>query len=460
MTNRSGLDQLLEVLRWRWATILLVAVPVIVGAAAYAQVLPTYYEARALVSVEPRTDADDPVGADVVRLGAPTFVSYATAPATLEQVAEELGRAPGALGAAVRVEIEPDTATIEIIAEDSSPARAAETANAVAAQLQDFRDTQAGSLLTVAPVAEAVPPSAAAGPPRRLLVALATVLGAGLGLGVAVVREAREERLRTTAEIEAVTGSSVLGALPRVRRLPDQPAAAFRDPAVGTAIRSVRVVLEGALSRHATLAVTSATPREGKSTVAALLATALARLDLRVLLVDGDVRQAGLTRAHFGSVEHGFLGVLHGRAALRNEIRPGWEPTLSLLPTRTDVDAGDVLSQRLGPLEHELNQAHDVVIFDTPPMLGSDEARVLTGAARATLLVVAAGQPAGDVAAAIAGLGTARAGLIGVLANRISPGHVPDPYALVRAQGRLDEGPRDSAPSTAPFPDVAQRHRA
>jgi polysaccharide biosynthesis transport protein len=433
MTDRSALDQLLEVLRWRWLTILVIAVSVIGGAAAYAQQLPTYYEASALVSVEPRTDVGDRVGADIVRLGAPTFVSYAGAPATLIRIAEQLDRTPDAIRNSVRVELESNTATIEVVADDTDPGRAADTANAVAAELLRFRSSDPDATLQAVSIADAVTPNTPAGPPRRLLIALASVLGLGLGVTAGVLREGRQRRLRTTSEIEAVTGAPVLGTVPRVRRLADHPLAAFQDPAVGTALRSIRVTLETALARNSSIAVTSSMPQEGKSTMSALLATALARLDFRVLLVDGDVRQAGLSRSCLGTVQHGLLGVLRGNAQLHDEIQPGWAPTLSVLPTSTDVDAGDVLSQHIGRVEHELRQAYDVVVFDTPPVLGSDEARVLAGIVSHTLLVVSAGQSAANVAGTVAALGTAKAKLLGVIANRAAPGAVPDPYATMRA---------------------------
>jgi cellulose biosynthesis protein BcsQ len=81
-----------------------------------------------------------------------------------------------------------------------------------------------------------------------------------------------------------------------------------------------------------------------------------------------------------------------------------------------------------------LSEQYDVVIIDTPPMLGSDETRALTGLASATLLVVSAGRPAAQVASSVAALATTRARLVGVVANRVAPSQVPNPYALVRTQ--------------------------
>lgn len=45
MTERSVLDELLEVIRWRWPTIAVIARSVTGGAAVYAQLLPTFYVA-------------------------------------------------------------------------------------------------------------------------------------------------------------------------------------------------------------------------------------------------------------------------------------------------------------------------------------------------------------------------------------------------------------------------------
>lgn len=229
-----------------------------------------------MISIEPDYRHSDRVGADIVRLGAPTFVSYATAPATLVRIAEELDRTPDEIRSTVRVELESDTATIEVLAEDTDPERATEAANAVAEELERFRAADPDATLRAVPIAEAVTPSSPAGPPR----------------------------------------------LPH---LSDHPLSVFQDPAVGTAIRAVRVTIEANLAAHSSVAVTSARSREGKTTVSALLATVLQRLDLRVLLVDGELRQAGLTQWCVSPVEHGLLGVLCGhRPSVSCRRAPMW----------------------------------------------------------------------------------------------------------------------------------------
>lgn len=98
------------------------------------------------------------------------------------------------------------------------------------------------------------------------------------------------------------------------------------------------------------------------------------------------------------------VGCRSGRAASAG--RAARAPTLGVLRTSTDVDAGDLLSKYVAWLEREHREISDVVIFDPPPLLNSDEARVLSAAAGSTVLVMSDGQPAADVASAVGALGS------------------------------------------------------
>ena len=407
----------LQTLRRRWKAALLVAVAVVAGAVLYAESLPDEYEGRTVVAFSPRPGLN--VGADAVRVVLPKYVAYATARATVNRVAATLGEDPAVLARAVDASVASDSGNLTIKVTLSSAPRASEAANAVSNDVLRFADSD--ELLRAVVVAPALPPTSPSGPPRRLLAAAALVVGALLGLAIAFLLERGRPRVRTWRDVGVVTGYPVVGRIPPARALRGAPLDALLDPAVGAAVRTLRTNLER-MSRERPvhiLVVTSSVPGEGKTTVAGVLAVALARLDADVLLVDADLRRPGLTRLFAVSSEPGLATVLRDKHSFATALRPGPVPTLTLLPTAADPDAGDLLARRFSDVLRNARERFDVVIVDAPPLLGGDDARTLATLCDGALLVVGAdtvAESAGEAASALDALGIR---VLGAVANRM-----------------------------------------
>src|SRR5262249_3416063 len=123
---------------------------------------------------------------------------------------------------------------------------------------------------------------------NNLLKALA--LGLGLGVAVAYVLERLDDKIHSTEQEGTITGLSVLGVIPKVRRVDEELA----DPrsALSEAHRSLCTTLQFTTENGLpnTLAITSAGPGEGKSITATAIAKHFATLGRKVLLVDADLR--------------------------------------------------------------------------------------------------------------------------------------------------------------------------
>jgi capsular exopolysaccharide synthesis family protein len=137
------------------------------------------------------------------------------------------------------------------------------------------------------------------------------------------------------------------------------------------------------------LLVTSAAPNEGKSTVALNFAITMAMFDVRVLLVDGDLRRGELHNAFGLPNETGFGDVLNGDCSLQRAAKPTRIPTLSLLTRGTTVlNPGELfLSTDADRFLKAAAAQYDYVIIDSAPVTAADDTSCLAPKVDATLFV-------------------------------------------------------------------------
>jgi receptor protein-tyrosine kinase len=140
-----------------------------------------------------------------------------------------------------------------------------------------------------------------------------------------------------------------------------------------------------------TLVVTSAVRGEGKSVSALNLAMAFSELERQsVVLVDADLRRPSCERYLNLNAEAGLTDVLLGNASVDKLLRPAGYRNLKLLGSGSRVEnPAEVLSSsRLDELLHRLKENFQYVVIDSPPVLPSTDAGVLSAAADGTLMVV------------------------------------------------------------------------
>lgn len=413
----SSLLSLLRALRSRWWLVLLIAVPMVVGAWWYSGQLDDEFTSESIVLVEPRPEAGTATGTSVVRLKAPTYVAYVTADATTQQLDEQLGLERGTVGSVLDAQVQSETGNIVVIATSRLPERAQEVAAAAAQELVDFSTDD--ELLQAQLIAPPVVPDEPSGPPRNTLRAAALLVALAVGAITAIAVERRRPRVENSTDVAAVTGYELLGRVPRRRDLPHHPMEAFTDPGVGTAVRSLRVRVSSDMPSNGAVTVTSPQRGEGKTTVAALLATSFARTGVEVCLIDADLRQpqvAGWLDEWDGP---GLDRVLLRDATVHEAVTPGWTDHLSVLPTSPHDTAGEAMAERMPDIIRLLNKTFELVLIDAPSLLGSDEARVLVSSNDPVLLVIAAGTDQAALHEAAATLSGLRARVAGYVLNRV-----------------------------------------
>jgi len=188
-------------------------------------------------------------------------------------------------------------------------------------------------------------------------------------------------------------------------------------------------------SRPRVLVITSAGPMEGKTTAACNLAIALAKINQRVLLIDGDLRKPSLHEIFELDSSTGLADLLKHReldeVAAGTLVRQTPIPNLYVLTSGGQVGVGSDLffSTFMPGLIARYKKEYDMVIIDTPPMLQMPDARLLGRMSDAVVLVVRAGRTSRDGAlAARQRLTGDRTRVLGVVLNDWDPKSSPNGY--------------------------------
>ena len=200
------------------------------------------------------------------------------------------------------------------------------------------------------------------------------------------------------------------------------------------AVRTIRntILLSDFEKRLRSIAITSAEPGEGKTTLSAHLAIANAARGKTTLLVDGDLRRPSV-HARFGlDPKVGLSNVLNGEMSWASVVLPvEGHPDLSILPSGPGSHrAADLIGPHLSELLNEFAKQYDLVILDSPPLLGFAECLQMADAADGVLVVTTAGRTKRKaVATVISTLTRIRANLLGVVLNQVTQETSEDAYS-------------------------------
>ena len=227
---------------------------------------------------------------------------------------------------------------------------------------------------------------------RSLL--LAGTIALLLGSGLAFLLNYLDDTIRVPEELADKLGLSILGIVPSAKGKADMITELLRDARnpLAEGFFSIRANLLFSTSAGVprSIALTSNSPGEGKSTCCVGIALAFARSDYRVLIIDADMRRPSFATDNGTSV--GLSGLLASNATLSSQIVSGEEENLFLLPAgRVPPNPAELLSsQKLFDILNESRQSFDLVIVDCPPVLGFADSPILANACDATVFVVQA----------------------------------------------------------------------
>lgn len=204
-----------------------------------------------------------------------------------------------------------------------------------------------------------------------------------LGVGFAFVREYLDNRFKEADEVEPLLQIPFLGVVPHYAQGKGRAyePVSLREPGsmASESYRILRTRLQSAAPRMKTLLVTSALPSEGKSTTTANIGIAFARLGLRVLLVDIDLRRPSLHRHFWISNSEGLATALLEGGDWQNFLQDTPLASLKVLPTGFNThNPSDLLSLRsTQKLIDEFKQSFDFIIFDGPIVLSIPDVEIV-----------------------------------------------------------------------------------
>ncbi|SOB81106.1 capsular exopolysaccharide family [Sphingomonas guangdongensis] len=232
-----------------------------------------------------------------------------------------------------------------------------------------------------------------------LAIAFALVFAPIAGLGAIAVAEYLDGKVSTKQDVEHKLRVRYIGAIPqlestldksRVAEAPadyllEHPASAFAE-----AFRSLRTatLLKGRVVPR-TVAITSALPREGKSTTSICLARTFVGAGSRTVLVDCDIRRRSTSQEFMPDNWSGLLDFLAGTKPLQEALfKDPYSDLYILGSTVAPSFSRDLFADR--PIEDvlaELHQHFEVVVLDTAPVLAIAETRTIAAAADSVVML-------------------------------------------------------------------------
>ncbi len=264
-------------------------------------------------------------------------------------------------------------------------------------------------------ITAATQPDIASYPKRGLTLALSLIFGAMVGSGLGALREYRDRVFRAASHVRDELGLEFLGMLQIVedqisvenetvahqnprqihantslqRYTIDHPLSSFSET-----LRSAKVAVDLALGdqQSKVVGVISMLPHEGKSTIAKNLASLLAHLGARCLLIDADLRNPGLTRAMARHAEAGLVEAIRGDRPMAELLLSEPDSGLDVLPAiirkRVQHSSEMLSSSGMRSLLANAGETYQYIVVDLPPLGPVVDVRAAASLFDAFLLVV------------------------------------------------------------------------
>jgi polysaccharide biosynthesis transport protein len=267
--------------------------------------------------------------------------------------------------------------------------------------------------------------------PEKLKIWLATIFAGGmLGVGFGALRELLDRGFRTSEQVKLVLNTECLALIPRLSQGSDAPRLSYAratqlafgprslaapagrvilendhhgpilwaavdapNSAYADAIRAIKLSLDsGPDAGCHVIGLTSYLPTEGKTTIAAGVASQMAQGGRRVILIDCDVRNPSLSRTLASDAKVGLLEVVVGEVDLARAVRRDTDTNLAFLPmvpSKTLRNPTELLASRSTKLLIDsLKSTYDYIIIDMAPLISTVDVLAVSRLVESYMLVI------------------------------------------------------------------------
>jgi capsular exopolysaccharide synthesis family protein len=214
-----------------------------------------------------------------------------------------------------------------------------------------------------------------------------------ISLAAVYVAEVLDTTIRTDKDVRRHLAYHIFAAIPETKKedviIARQPRSMLTE-VFDTAL----TLIDSAKMEKNIILITSATPKEGKTSIAVNLATAAARRGKATVIVDGDCRVPSLHSTLALENKTGFSEVLLGAAELESTIRTSSEENLFAITAGNKKDNPYILFEphRVKPIVDELAKKFQYVILDSSPIMHSSDPLKLSSVANGAILVIESGK--------------------------------------------------------------------
>jgi polysaccharide biosynthesis transport protein len=314
-------------------------------------------------------------------------------------------------------------------------------------------------------------PTSPVNPPKTATTGtMGVVIGLILGMVLAFIAETFDTSIGAIEDVEETLGTQVLGVIPHgdIKDIQEsmeragekvRPDSSFsgkihlashfaRQSMLAESFRGLRTNIQfhDLDKKVKTIAVTSGSPQEGKTTVAINLAITMAQAGTKTLLVGSDLRKPMVAEAFGIETSPGLADILLGNYSWRDAIKtitdiiigkmemddvmitPGLDNLYIITSGTIPPNSAELIdSQRLLDFIEEVKEEYDFIIFDAPPVLSTADATILSTKLDAVLLVYRVGSISrGLLKRTTLQLSRVKSNLMGVVLNGMKPEMSPD----------------------------------
>lgn len=242
---------------------------------------------------------------------------------------------------------------------------------------------------------EALLPSSAISPQRKMIVITGLLLGVLFAIGFSLLRAFLDDRIKSELDITKNTKIPILGVVPHIKNNPNKVSLhLFPKSIITEAFRHLRTnlnfMLKGDLPH--TIAITSTVSSEGKTTICINLASIMSMSNKKTIIVSVDMRRPTLHKKFRLSNDKGMSTLLAYNSSLLDVIQHTDYKNIDIItsgpipPNPTELIHSDLMEKILNKLKKD----YDMIIIDTPPVGLVTDARMLIDFVDTTIYVVRA----------------------------------------------------------------------